>query len=183
MLDVVNLRVFGHHFPVDVSVEGPMTALADLQRKGLIRHLGLSHVSAAQVAEARRIAPVVCVQNQYNVVHRGDDALINELAEAGIPYVPWFPLGGFTPLQSQALTDVAASVGATVMQVALAWLLQRSPNVLLIPGTSSVGHLRENLAAADLTLPAEAVARLDGLGSATTLHTGDAHTRHAAAGH
>ena len=181
VLDVVNFRVFGHHFPVDVPVAEPMATLADLQRKGLIRHLGLSHASAAQVAEARRIAPVVCVQNQYNVVNRGDDALVDELAAAGIPYVPWFPLGGFTPLQSQVLTDVAASVGATVMQVALAWLLQRSPNVLLIPGTSSVAHLRENLAAADLTLPAEAVAKLNGLGSATTQHTGDAHTRHATA--
>ncbi len=181
VLDVVNFRVFGHHYPVEASVEEPMTVLADLQRQGLIRHLGLSHASGEQVAEARRIAPVVCVQNQYNVVHRGDDALVDDLAGAGIPFVPWFPLGGFTPLQSETLTGVAASVGATVMQVALAWLLQRSRNVLLIPGTSSVGHLRENLAAAELTLPADAVARLDGLGSATTQHTGEAHTRHAAA--
>ena len=165
-LDVVNFRVFGHHGPAEGSIEEPMTVLADLQRQGLIRHLGVSHATSKQVAEARRITNVVCVQNHYNVVHRADDALIDELAAAGIAYVPWFPLGGFTPVQSSALTAAAESVGATPMQVALAWLLQRSPNLLLIPGTSSVGHLRENLAAGDLKLPPETVAMLDGIAAA-----------------
>jgi aryl-alcohol dehydrogenase-like predicted oxidoreductase len=163
VLDVVNFRVFGHHYPVEGSVEEPVTVLADLQRKGLIRHLGMSHASAAQVAEAQKIAPVVCVQNNYNLAHRQDDALIGDLARQGIAYVPYFPLGGFTPLQSSTLSTVAESLGSTPMQVALAWLLQRSPNILLIPGTSSVAHLRENLAAASLTLPAEALAALNGI--------------------
>ena len=166
VLDVVNFRVFGHHFPVEVSVEGPMTVLADLKQKGLIRHLGLSHASAAQVAEAQRITDVVCVQNQYNLAHRGDDAMIDDLARSGIPYVPWFPLGGFTPLQSSTLSDVAAELGATPMQVALAWLLHRSPNILLIPGTSSLEHLRENVKAAELQLSPEVLAKLEGIGAA-----------------
>jgi len=161
-LDVVNLRVMGDvHAPSEGSIAPQFTALAELQRQGLIRHLGLSNVTSAQVAEARAIAPVVCVQNMYNLVQRGDDALLNELDEAGIAYVPFFPLGGFSPLQSQALSDVARSLGATPMQVALAWLLQRAPNILLIPGTSSLGHLRENLAAAELELTEDAVAQLD----------------------
>jgi pyridoxine 4-dehydrogenase len=161
-LDVVNLRVMGDvHAPSEGSIAPQFTALAELQRQGLIRHLGLSNVTSAQVAEARAIAPVVCVQNMYNLVQRGDDALLNELDEAGIAYVPFFPLGGFSPLQSQALSDVAQSLGATPMQVALAWLLQRAPNILLIPGTSSLGHLRENLAAAELELTEDAVAQLD----------------------
>ena len=168
VLDVVNFRVFGHGDPVEESIEEPVTVLAELQRQGLIRHMGLSHVTASQVAEARRITPVVCVQNMYNVAHRHDDGLIEALSGAGIPYVPWFPLGGFTPLQSSVLNEVAAGLMvagrvATPMQVALAWLLQRSPNMLLIPGTSSLGHLRENLAAASLKLPAPAVAQLDGI--------------------
>jgi aryl-alcohol dehydrogenase-like predicted oxidoreductase len=161
-LDVVNLRVMGDvHAPSESSIAPQFTALAELQRQGLIKHLGLSNVTSAQVAEARAIAPVVCVQNMYNLVQRGDDALLNELDEAGIAYVPFFPLGGFSPLQSQALSDVAQSLGATPMQVALAWLLQRAPNILLIPGTSSLGHLRENLAAAELELTEDAVAQLD----------------------
>jgi pyridoxine 4-dehydrogenase len=161
-LHVVNLRVMGDvHAPSEGSIAPQFTALAELQRQGLIKHLGLSNVTSAQVAEARGIAPVVCVQNMYNLVQRGDDALLNELDEAGIAYVPFFPLGGFSPLQSQALSDVARSLGATPMQVALAWLLQRAPNILLIPGTSSLGHLRENLAAAELELTEDAVAQLD----------------------
>ncbi len=166
-LDVVNLRVLGAvHEPTEDLVAERFSALADLQKQGLIRHLGLSNVTSAQVREARGIAEVVCVQNLYNVVQRGDDTLIDELAEAGVAYVPFFPLGGFTPLQSSTLADVAASLGATPMQVALAWLLQRAPNVLLIPGTSSLAHLRENLAAAELTLPSEALNRLDTIGKA-----------------
>jgi pyridoxine 4-dehydrogenase len=140
--------------------------LAELQRQGLVRHIGLSNVTRTQVAQGRSIAPIVCVQNQYNLAHRGDDALIDELAAAGIAYVPFFPLGGFTPLQSTALSDVASALGATPMQVALAWLLQRSPNLLLIPGTSSVAHLHENLAAASLVLPAAALATLQQIGAA-----------------
>jgi len=164
-LDVVNLRVTGAvHEPSEASIEAQFTALAELQRQGLIRHLGVSNATSAQVAEARAIAPVVCVQNHYNLVHRGDDALIDELAGLGIAYVPFFPLGGFAPIQSQALADLAAELGATPMQVALAWLLRRAPNILLIPGTSSVAHLRENLAAAALALPAGALARLDAIG-------------------
>jgi len=164
-LDVVNLRVMGAiHAPSEGSIEEAFTTLAELQKQGLIRHLGLSNVTSAQVAEARGIAEVVCVQNQYNVAHREDDALIEELAGLGVAYVPFFPLGGFTPLQSSTLTDVAAEVGATPMQVALAWLRQRAPNMLLIPGTSSLAHLRENLAAAELRLMDKAIARLDGIG-------------------
>ncbi len=162
-LDVVNLRVGGIHGPSESSIEEQFATLAELQRQGLIRQLGLSNVTSAQIKEARRIAGVVCVQNNYNLVHRHDDALIDELAESGIAYVPFFPLGGFTPLQSSTLFDVAAGLGATPMQTALAWLLHRAPNILLIPGTSSVAHLRENLAAARLALPDEALARLNAI--------------------
>jgi aryl-alcohol dehydrogenase-like predicted oxidoreductase len=154
------------HGPLEGSIEAPLTVLADLQRQGLIRHIGLSNVTAAQVAEAQAITNVVCVQNNYNLAHRDDDALIDHLARQGIAYVPFFPLGGFSPLQSSALSSVAARLGATPMQVALAWLLHRSPNILLIPGTSSVAHLRENLAAAQLTLSPQSVAELDGIGAA-----------------
>jgi pyridoxine 4-dehydrogenase len=164
-LDVVNLRVMGDvHKPAEGSIEPQFTALAELQRKGLIRHLGLSNVTATQIEQAQTIAGVVCVQNHYNLVHRDDDALIDSLAEQNVAYVPFFPLGGFTPLQSQALDEVAAELGATPMQVALAWLLQRAENILLIPGTSSLAHLRENLAAARSTLPVSALARLDAIG-------------------
>jgi pyridoxine 4-dehydrogenase len=163
-LEVVNLRaMFSPHGPGEGSVEAPLTALADLQRKGLVRHIGVSNVTAAQIEEARRICTIVCVQNHYNIVHRADDALIDALQLAGIAYVPYFPLGGFTPLQSQILSDVAQHLSATPMQVALAWLLQRAPNILLIPGTSSLAHLEENLAAADLVLPADALERLAGV--------------------
>ncbi|MCJ2096601.1 aldo/keto reductase family oxidoreductase [Methylobacterium sp. J-072] len=166
-LDVVNLRLmFDVHGPAEGSIEAPLTVLAELQRRGLIRRIGLSNATRAQVAEGRRITEIVCVQNQYNLAHRADDALIDELAAAGTAYVPFFPLGGFSPLQSTALSEVAAGLGATSMQVALAWLLRRSPNILLIPGTSSLGHLRENLAAADLTLPDDAMVALDGIGAA-----------------
>ena len=165
VLDVVNLRVMGDvHAPSEGSIAKQFTALAELQRQGLIRHLGLSNATVAQVDEACAIAPVVCVQNLYNLAHRDDDALIDELAARGVAYVPFFPLGGFTPLQSSTLSDVARRLGATPMQTALAWLLHRSPNVLLIPGTSSVGHLRENLAAAELTLSEEVMAELDAIG-------------------
>ncbi len=161
-LHVVNLRsMFNPHHPVEGSLEAPLTALAELQRQGLVRHIGLSNVTPTQIEDARRIAPVVCVQNLYNLAHRDDDALIDELASAGTAYVPFFPLGGFTPLQSTALSEVAKGLGATPMQVALAWLLRRAPNILLIPGTSSVGHLRENLAAADLELSNDAMTALD----------------------
>ena len=163
VLEVVNFRVMGHGLS-EGSIEAPFTALAELQRRGLIRHLGVSTATSAQVAEARGIAEVVCVQNEYNLVRRGDDGLIDALAAAGIAYVPFFPLGGFTPLQSSVLSGVAGELGATPMQVALAWLLRRAPNVLLIPGTSSVGHLRENLAAVGVGLSAEVVARLDAIG-------------------
>ncbi len=163
VLDVVNLRRMGGegHGPSEGSIEAPFTALAELQRQGLIRHLGLSNVTSAQVAQARAIAPVVCVQNLYNLAHREDDALIEELAGSDLAYVPFFPLGGFTPLQSSTLSDVASRLGATPMQVALAWLLHRSPNILLIPGTSSVSHLGENLAAADLELSGDTLVELD----------------------
>jgi aryl-alcohol dehydrogenase-like predicted oxidoreductase len=165
-LDVVNLRVMGDvHAPAEGSIATAFAVLADLQRQGLIRHLGLSNATAGQVAEARGIAEVVCVQNHYNIVHRADDALIDELAAAGIAYTPFFPLGGFSPLQSAELSRIAAELGATPMQTALAWLLQRAPNILLIPGTSTRAHLRENLAAADLVLPGEAVAALDAIGA------------------
>ncbi|MGI4877227.1 MAG: aldo/keto reductase family oxidoreductase [Janthinobacterium lividum] len=167
VLDVANLRLmFSHLGPAEGSIEEPLSVLADLQRQGLIRHLGLSNATAAQVAEGRRIAEIVCVQNLYNVANRGDDALIDELAAAGTAYVPFFPLGGFSPLQSTALDGVAATLGVTPMQVALAWLLRRSPNILLIPGTSSVGHLRENLAVAAIDLPDDAMATLDGIAAA-----------------
>jgi pyridoxine 4-dehydrogenase len=163
-LEVVNLRfMFGIHGPAPGPVEAPLRALADLQRQGLVRHIGISNVTAQQVTEARHIVEVVCVQNQYNLAHREDDALIDQLAAAGIAYVPFFPLGGFTPLQSTALSQVAEQLRVTPMQVALAWLLQRAPNILLIPGTSSLGHLRENLAAANLQLPRDSVATLDGI--------------------
>jgi pyridoxine 4-dehydrogenase len=162
VLDVVNLRsMFDIHGPAEGSLEAPLSVLADLQRRGLVRHIGLSNVTPTQIAEGRRIAPIVCIQNLYNVAHRDDDALIDDLAAAGIAYVPYFPLGGFTPLQSTVLSDVAKELGATPMQVALAWLLRRAPNILLIPGTSSLGHLRENLAVADLELPDNKMAALD----------------------
>jgi aryl-alcohol dehydrogenase-like predicted oxidoreductase len=164
-LDVVNLRVGGLEGPVKGSIAEPFAALAALQKKGLIRHLGLSNVSSSQLAEAQTIADVVCIQNMYNVAHRSDDTFIEELAHQGIAYVPFFPLGGLSPLQSSTLDSVAASVGATSMQVAQAWLLQRSPNILLIPGTSSLAHLRENLQAASVPLSSEAVAELDGIAS------------------
>jgi len=161
-LDVVNLR---NMLGSEASIEPPLTALADLQRQGLVRHIGLSNVTPAQIAEGRRICEIVCVQNQYNVAYRHDDALIDRLAGDRIAYVPFFPLGGFTPLQSSTLSDVADSLGATPMQVALAWLLRRAQHILLIPGTSSLAHLRENLAAAELNLPDEVRERLDGLTS------------------
>ncbi|HDS9357765.1 TPA: aldo/keto reductase family oxidoreductase [Enterobacter chengduensis] len=164
VLDVINLRImFSAHGPAEGSIAEPLAALAELQQQGLVRHIGLSNVTAAQVAEAQKTVSVVCVQNMYNIVNRGDDALIDALAQQGIAYVPFFPLGGFTPLQSSGLQAVADSLGATAMQVALAWLLQRSPNILLIPGTSSVAHLRQNLAAADLVLPQEALDTLNAL--------------------
>ena len=166
VLDVVNFRAMGDgHGLSEGSIEAPFTALAELQREGLIRHLGLSNVTSTQIAEASGIAEVVCVQNQYNLAHRGDDALVDELEEKGIAYVPFFPLGGFTPLQSSTLSEVATRLGATAMQVALAWLLHRARNILLIPGTSSPGHLRENLAAAELKLSDEAIAELDAIGA------------------
>ena len=165
-LDVVNLRImFDPHGPAEGSIAEPLQTLADLQRKGLVRHIGLSNVTAKQVEEGRGIAEIVCVQNQYNLAHRQDDTLIDTLAKDGIAYVPFFPLGGFSPLQSATLSEVAGRLQATPMQVALAWLLQRAPNILLIPGTSSVAHLRENLAAASLVLPAEATVALDGIAS------------------
>jgi pyridoxine 4-dehydrogenase len=167
VLDVVNLRsMFSVHGPAEGSIEEQITVLAELQQKGLVRHIGVSNVTAAQIAEAQQIAPIVCVQNMYNLVQRADDALVDDLASNGIAYVPFFPLGGFSPLQSAALSDVAARLEATPMQVALAWLLQRSPNILLIPGTSSIKHLRENLAAATLQLSAEVIAELDSIGRA-----------------
>jgi len=162
VLEVVNLRsMHGIHGPAEGSLEEPLTALADLQRQGLVRHIGLSNVTPTQIADGRRLCAIACVQNMYNLAHRDDDALIDDLARHGIAYVPFFPLGGFTPLQSTALSEVANALGATPMQVALAWLLQRAPNILLIPGTSSVGHLRENLAAVDLRLTGDSVATLD----------------------
>jgi pyridoxine 4-dehydrogenase len=161
-IEVVNLRLmFDALRPAEGSIEAPLAVLAELQRKGLVRHIGLSNVTPAQIQEARRMLPIVCVQNQYNLAHRADDSLIDELARDGIAYVPFFPLGGFTPLQSTELSDVAETLGCTPMQVALAWLLKRSPNILLIPGTSTVLHLRENLAAANLVLPSEVVSLLN----------------------
>jgi pyridoxine 4-dehydrogenase len=164
VLDVVNLRsMLGIHGPVEGSLEAPLTVLADLQRQGLVRHIGLSNVTSKQVADGRKICEIVCVQNAYNLAYRADDALIDELARAGTAYVPFFPLGGFTPLQSSTLSEVAARLGAAPLQVALAWLLHRTPNILLIPGTASVAHLRENLAAAELMLPGDALKALDGM--------------------
>ncbi|WHO76876.1 aldo/keto reductase family oxidoreductase [Rhizobium sp. BT03] len=166
VLDVVNLRImFDVHGPAEGSIEAPVTVLADLQRQGLVRHVGLSNATSKQIAEGRGITEIACVQNQYNLAHRADDRLIDALAREGTAYVPFFPLGGFSPLQSSTLSDVAARLDATPMQVALAWLLRRAPNILLIPGTSSVGHLRENLAAAGLVLPDEAIDELDQIGS------------------
>jgi aryl-alcohol dehydrogenase-like predicted oxidoreductase len=164
VLDVVNLRMMGDgHGPSEGSIEAPLTALIELQQQGLIRHLGLSNATGAQIEQARRLAPIVCVQNHYNLAHREDDTLIDTLAADGIAYTPFFPLGGFTPLQSSTLSDVAARIGATPMQVALAWLLQRAPNILLIPGTASLDHLRENLASAGIALTGEVVADLNGI--------------------
>ncbi|MGP8437089.1 aldo/keto reductase family oxidoreductase [Paraburkholderia fungorum] len=164
-LDVVNMRIMGSvHAPAEGSIEKQIAALAELQQRGLVRHIGLSNVTATQVAEAQRFAEIVCVQNHYNLVHREDDALIDELARQGIAYVPFFPLGGFTPIQSSALSALAQRIGATPMQVALAWLLHRSANILLIPGTSSLGHLRENMQAARLSLTDEVLAELDAIG-------------------
>ena len=165
-IEVVNLRIMGKvDGPAEGSIEAPLTVLAELQRQGLVRHIGLSNVTPTQIAEGRRICDIVCAQNMYNVAHREDDALIDDLARDGIAYAPFFPLGGFTPLQSTALTEVAKGLGATPMQVALAWLLRRAPNILLIPGTSSIGHLRENLAAADLELARDTVAALGQIAS------------------
>lgn len=176
VLDVVNLRIMiDPHHPAEGSIEAPLTVLADLQRQGLVRHIGLSHVTPTQVAEGRRICEIVCVQNNYNLAHRTDDGMIDQLARDDIAYAPYFPLGGFTPLQSSTLSDVGARLGATPMQIALAWLLRRSPNILLIPGTSSVAHLRENLAAADLALPEETLKALDGMAdidAGTPAHVG-----------
>ena len=164
VLDVVNLRAMFDMFkPAEGLLEAPLAKLAELRQRGLIRHIGLSNVTQQQVEDAQRIVPIACVQNMYNLAHRQDDALITTLAAKGIPYVPFFPLGGFTPLQSDALSGVAQQLGATPMQVAIAWLLRRAPNLLLIPGTSSVVHLRENLAAAQLVLPDDAMTALDGI--------------------
>lgn len=164
VLDVVNLRcMFDAHGPAEGSIEEPLSVLAELQQQGLVRHIGLSNVTSAQVAQGQKICEIVCVQNNYNLAHRDDDALIDELAGKGIAYVPFFPLGGFTPLQSTTLSEVAQQVGASPMQVALAWLLLRSPNILLIPGTSSLAHLKENLAVAQLKLPSDAVAKLNAM--------------------
>ncbi|GGZ08070.1 aldo/keto reductase family oxidoreductase [Pseudoduganella plicata] len=163
-LEVVNLRaMFDVHVPAEGSLEEPLSVLAELREQGLVRHIGLSNVTPTQVRDARRMVPIVCVQNQYNLVHRGDDALIDTLAADGIAYVPFFPLGGFSPLDSATLSGVAEKLGATPMQVAIAWLLQRAPNILVIPGTSSVAHLHENMAAADLQLPPDALAALNGM--------------------
>jgi aryl-alcohol dehydrogenase-like predicted oxidoreductase len=170
-VDVVNLRfMFSPHGPAEGPIEEPLTALAELQRQGLVRHIGLSNATPAQIREGRRICEIACVQNHYNLAHRADDALIDELARARIAYVPFFPLGGFSPLQSSTLSAVAARLGATPMQVALAWLLRRAPNILLIPGTSSIAHLRENLAAAALALPDDAIGELNGIGEMTPAH-------------
>jgi aryl-alcohol dehydrogenase-like predicted oxidoreductase len=162
-LDIVNMRFMS----ADVPVEEPLNVLAELQQKGLIQHIGLSNVTPAQFVDGQKIAKIVCVQNFYNVAKRDDDAWIDELAQAGVAFVPFFPLGGFTPLQSSELDEAAKSIGATPMQAALAWLLQRSPNMLLIPGTSSLGHLRENLAAASLAIPADVLGMLDRIGAET----------------
>jgi aryl-alcohol dehydrogenase-like predicted oxidoreductase len=163
ILDVVNLRAGGIERPSEASIEEPLTVLAELKNRGLIRHLGLSNVTPGQLAEAQKISEIVCVQNFYNIAHREDDTFIDELARQGVAYVPFFPLGGFTPLQSSELDAIAASVSATPMQVALAWLLHRAPNILLIPGTSSVKHLRENLQAARLQISSETIMKLDSI--------------------
>ena len=171
VLDVVNFRsTFGIEEPAEGSIEASVAALAGLRQQGLVRHIGLSNVTPAQVAEGRRICDIVCVQNHYNLAHRNDDALIDDLAHDGIAYVPYFPLGGFTPLQSSSLSEVAQRLGATPMQVALAWLFHRAPNILLIPGTSSLAHLRENLAAAELNLPAEAINQLNSVATTNALN-------------
>jgi len=171
VLDVVNVRIMGNiHSPAEGSIEKQVTALAELQREGLVRHIGLSNVTAAQIVEAQGIATIVCVQNHYNLVHREDDTLVDELASQGIAYVPFFPLGGFTPIQSSVLSTVAQTIGMTPMQVALAWLLHRSPNILLIPGTSSLAHLRENLQAGQLSLSDAVLAELDAIGQANGGH-------------
>jgi pyridoxine 4-dehydrogenase len=170
-LDVVNVRIMGTvHAPAEGSIEKQVAALAELQRQGLVRHIGLSNATSAQVAEAQGIAEIVCVQNHYNLIQRDDDALVDELAAKGIAYVPFFPLGGFTPIQSSALSKVAQTIGATPMQVALAWLLYRSPNILLIPGTSSLEHLRENMQAGQWRLPDEVRAELDAMGRVSGEH-------------
>jgi len=174
-LDVVNLRVGGFSEPLEASIEEPMTVLAELQRQGLIRHIGLSNVTPKQLAQAQSIAKIVCIQNFYNVAQRNDDAFVDDLETQGVAYVPFFPLGGFTPLQSSELNAAAASLKATPMQVALAWLLQRSPNILLIPGTSSVEHLRENLKTAAITIPSDALAELDAVGRSSGRTTKAAH--------
>ncbi|WP_333500464.1 aldo/keto reductase family oxidoreductase [Kluyvera sp. CHPC 1.2972] len=165
VLDVVNMRVMigDGHAPREGSIEASVSVLAELQQQGLIKHIGVSNVTPTQVAEARKLVNIVCVQNEYNIAHRRDDELIDTLARDGIAFVPYFPLGGFSPLQSSALNEVASSLNATPMQVALAWLLHRSPNILLIPGTSSVTHLQENMAAGQLTLPEDALVTLDGI--------------------
>ena len=173
VLEIVNLRaMFDVHEPAEGSIEAPLTVLAELRQKGLIRHIGLSNVTPTQIEEARRMVPIVCVQNLYNIANRKDDGLIDSLAAQGIAYVPFFPLGGFTPLQSSTLSDVAGRLRATPMQVALAWLLHRSSNILLIPGTSSVVHLRENLAAGELVLSPETLEKLDGIAATavTSIH-------------
>ena len=175
VIEVVNFRcIFDVHGPAEGSIEAQVTALAELQRKGLVRHIGLSNATPTQIAEGRKICNIVCVQNLYNVANRADDALIDDLARDGIAYVPFFPLGGFSPLQSTILSDVAKRLSATPMQVALAWLLRRSPNILLIPGTSSLAHLRENLAAAELELPDDAITALNGI-AASAKATAAAH--------
>jgi pyridoxine 4-dehydrogenase len=163
-LDVVNLRsMLDVHGPAEGSLEAPLTALADLQRRGLVRHIGLSNVTPTQVAEGRKICEIVCVQNYYNLAHRDDDKLIDDLARAGTAYVPFFPLGGFNPLQSSVLSVIAERLGVTAMQVALGWLLRRAPNILLIPGTSSMAHLKENLRATEIALPNDVIKELDGV--------------------
>jgi pyridoxine 4-dehydrogenase len=170
-LEVVNMRIMGNiHSPAEGSIEKQVTALAELQREGLVRHIGLSNVTSAQIAEAQGITKIVCVQNHYNLVQREDDTLVDELASQGIAYVPFFPLGGFTPIQSSVLSTVAQKIGATPMQVALAWLLHRSPNILLIPGTSSLAHLRENMQVAQLSLSDAVLAELDAIGQANGAH-------------
>ena len=175
-LDVINLRItFSLHGPAEGSIEAQLAALAGLQQKGLIRHIGLSNATPAQIAEARKIVPIVCVQNQYNLAHRTDDALIADLARDGIAYVPFFPLGGFSPLQSETLSEAASRLDATPMQVALAWLLHRSPNILVIPGTSSLEHLRENLRASTLQIPAAVLADLDAVSAQQTAVPGAQH--------